>query len=155
MKETVGNDIKNTGAGITLLCPVSRRLLLGLRSPESEHEPETWCNFGGHMQHGETALQAALREMNEEAELRPEKIIENPIYTEENNKGEDKDFKFYNFLGIVSNEVEAVLNHEHLDYNWYRLSEIPYINLHSGFKKIFKDANAMQIIKNHLQNYHP
>jgi len=42
-------------------------LLLQLRAANKKLSPDTWgVSAGGHVQHGETTIQAAIRELNEE-----------------------------------------------------------------------------------------
>lgn len=53
------------------------RILLTLRHPNKEVYPNTWENSGGAAQMGETSLEAAQRELEEETgiQVRPEELI--------------------------------------------------------------------------------
>lgn len=146
MEETHGCETNN-GAGILILCPSTRRLLLGLRS-SGGNEPHTWCNFGGGMQTGETPLKTAIRENLEESEIYPFKIIESPLYINQKPDG----YRYYTYIGLVNGEVKPAINHEHDDYNWFRLSELANIPLHSEFSKEIHKPEIIQIIQNYLSD---
>ena len=141
MKESHGYDTKD-GAGIILLCPLTRRILLGLRSSDSS-DPHTWSNFGGGIQTQESPYQGAFRENIEETEIIPHKIIKEPHINEK-----DDGSKYYNFIGIVNTEITPTINEEHDDYNWFRLSEMNDLNLNPHFKKSFN--NMLGDIKSYL-----
>lgn len=47
------------------------KLLLGLRSSRKKHAPDTWDTVGGHVEAGESDEQAMVREVEEEAGVRP------------------------------------------------------------------------------------
>jgi len=146
MQETHGCETNN-GAGILLLCPSTRRILLGLRSSDSS-EAHTWCNFGGGMQTGETPLKAAIRENLEESEIYPFKIIECPLYINIKDDG----YEFHTYIGLVNSEVNPTINEEHADYNWYRLSELPDIPLHVNLKEELNKPEIMQVVQKYLNN---
>ena len=67
MEESHGHDV-NSAAGLILMCPKTRRVLLALRSGDEEYQGGTWCTLGGMMQNLERPLEAALREAMEEGE---------------------------------------------------------------------------------------
>jgi len=144
MQETHGYE-QNCGAGILLVCPPTKRILLGLRSAGGD-EPNTWCNFGGGVQTGETPLKGAIRENLEECEVYPHNLIECPLYVNELPDG----YKYYNYIGIVDNEPKPVINHEHDDYNWFRISELSDIQLHSKFGEQLMKPEIIQVVQKYL-----
>jgi len=146
MQETHGCETNN-GAGILLLCPSTRRILLGLRSSDSS-EAHTWCNFGGGMQTGETPLKAALRENLEESEIYPAKVIKCPLYVNVKDDG----YKYHTYIGIVNSEITPTINEEHADYNWYRLSELDDIPLHTEFKAEMDKSEILEVVRKYLNN---
>ena len=74
MKESHGYDV-NSGAGLIIICPKTRRIVLGLRSGSEEYSGGTWCTFGGMMQNKETPLEAALREAIKISQSSIEQVI--------------------------------------------------------------------------------
>lgn len=150
MKESHGYDV-NSGAGLVILCPKTRRMLLALRSGSEEHKGGTWCGFGGMMQNEESPLQAALRETMEESEITPNNTIKQAVFVDSTGgKGEAPGFNFYSFIATVNDECCPKINDEHKDYNWYRLSELQNINLHPGVKRMMADAGSAEQINHHL-----
>ena len=150
MKESHGYDV-NSGAGLVILCPKTRRMLLALRNGSEDHHGGTWCGFGGMMQNKETPLQAALRETMEESEITPNNTIKQAVFVDSTGgKGEAPGFNFYSFIAIVNDECCPKINDEHKDYNWYRLSELQNINLHPGVKRMMADAGSAEQINHHL-----
>lgn len=47
------------------------KVLLGLRSPESDTYPDVWDIFGGHVEPDETIEEALVRELREELDIIP------------------------------------------------------------------------------------
>ena len=146
MEESHGHDI-NSGAGLVIICPSTRRMLLGLRSESEERDGGKWCTFGGLMQNKETPLEAALREVMEEAEIKPTKTIKQAVFVDPTGEGENDGFVFYTFIGTVDEECCPTINHEHEDHNWYRFSELAKLNLHPGIKRLINDESGVERIK--------
>jgi 8-oxo-dGTP pyrophosphatase MutT (NUDIX family) len=144
MEESHGYDVPSA-AGLLIICPATKRILLGLRSSSSK-EPNTWCNFGGMMQNAENPLETAIRETMEESELKLNNIIKPSFYVNSVSNG----FNYYTFIAITDNEIKPKINSEHLDYNWYRMTELPRITLHSGLKKMFDDTNSIGKLKKYI-----
>ena len=150
MEESHGYDV-NSGAGLLIICPKTRRILLGLRSGSDKYTGGTWCTFGGMMQNKETPLEAALRENLEESELVPDTTIKQAVFVDATGgKGEAPGFQFYTFIGTVADERAAKINNEHSDYNWFRLSELPKLNLHPGITRMMVDKGSMELIREHV-----
>jgi len=150
MKESHGYDV-NSGAGLVIICPKTRRMLLALRSGSEEYMGDTWCGFGGMMQNGETPLEAALREVLEESEIIPDNTVKQAVFVDSTGgKGEAPGFQFYNFIAIVDEERCAKINHEHTNYNWYRLSELPGLKLHPGITRMMADEGSIEQIREHI-----
>ena len=150
MKESHGHDV-NSGAGLVIICPKTRRMLLGLRNGSEEYQGGTWCTFGGMMQNEETPLEAALREALEESEISPDNTVKQAVFVDPTGgKGEAPGFKFYNFIATVNEECDAKINHEHTDYNWFRLSELPNLKLHPGINRMMSDEGSSSQIREHI-----
>ncbi len=95
----------------------SRKYLL-LRHSNGGH----WSFPKGHLEGGETPREAAIRELDEETGLSPEKILsgfrEEVSYSYRRG-GEEVDKTVIYFLALVdSGTGEVTLSPEHLDYRW-------------------------------------
>lgn len=82
-----------------------------------------WCQVAGGIEEGETAWQAALRELDEETGLQP-----NALYSA------DTCEQFYEadrdaitiapvFVAFIDSSATVTLNHEHSDYRWVSFGE--------------------------------
>jgi len=126
------------GAGFILICPSTKRILLGLRN---ESEP-TWANFGGGVEKYESSLQCAKREIVEEAGF-----IEGQHYHITSKRPIDIskyiNFTYRCYLGVMEHEIEPVLNYEHSSTQWFTLDEIPE-NKHFGLNKILANPKVLK-----------
>jgi 8-oxo-dGTP pyrophosphatase MutT (NUDIX family) len=125
------------GAGFILLCPPTGRILLALRT---DHEA-VWANFGGSVEKYETSLQAAKREMAEEAGFMEghhyDIVGKRPI-----NISKYRNFAYRCYLAVCETEILPTLNYEHSEYRWVALDELPE-NLHFGMVNIMSDAKVI------------
>ena len=94
--------------------------LLMLQRPETHRFAGAWQTVGGHIEEkqGETAWQAALRELDEETGLTVERWfrIDRPetFYNPEN----DTIYFVPAFVALVAPEVEPTLSEEHQAWRW-------------------------------------
>ena len=135
------------GAGILLICPKTKKILLGLRS-DNQEDSGVWCGFGGKGEIGETPIQAAMREVWEEAKIHPKdyNVITPALHI---NKNTDS-FKFHNYLGITDSEIQPKINDEHKASKWFSMPELSNIPLHFGLKKILSNNDKTTIINNYV-----
>ena len=79
---------------------------------------------GGKVEGDETAWQAGLRELKEETSLEP--VLFWAIPSVNNFYIQDKDQVVHipAFAAQISTDVEIVLNEEHTEYRWIKISEI-------------------------------
>ena len=122
------------GAGVLILARDTGRILLTLRSG-AVMEPHTWGVPGGKLDEGETALQAAEREMDEELGIVPEPGSRlTLLYT-----FKETGFRYDTFIGIVAREsaVRPRLNWESDDAQWFDLDELPS-PLHPGVRGMMR-----------------
>ena len=124
-----------------IVCPSTRRMLLALRNDPIH----VWANFGGTIEKYESPLQAAKRELLEEAAFLEDthyKMVSNrPILTSQYGH-----FTYKCYLAICDTEVEPKLNYEHLDYGWFSLDALPS-DLHFGLKDIVNSEKVLIKIK--------
>mgnify|MGYP001342331347 CR=1 FL=1 len=119
---------KLAGAAILVLNEEGHILLLK-RSPESHFAPEQWGFPGGKIEEGETTLEAAVRETEEETQLR----VHSP-----------------RSLGIFNNSVAAYvsdsfdgaveIDFEHTDWRWVAPEDLGEYDLAPSVQEIYQKA---------------
>ena len=139
----------NMGAGILPYCQKTRRFLLSFRS-KYVLEPHTWGIWGGKVDEEDmdNIKDAAVRELQEETRYNDE-IFLLPSYVYQ-----EKGFTYYNFIGIVREEFEPILDWENEndvieteDYRWVTLDELLMIKpKHFGLNALI-DNNWTQLKK--------
>lgn len=106
-----------------------KRILLGHRSPTLVYYPDVWDLIGGHVKLGESAVQAMLREANEEVGCIPTNYDLLTTVQEPNvalhGPGE---FHIYVVRDRTGGEPR-VRNHEHDRLGWFSLEEIKALRL--------------------------
>lgn len=132
-------------AGAIILCTKTKRLLLQLRSADVQ-EPFTWAGTGGAMDEGETPEQTTRREIKEELNYSGNMQLK-LIYVYKHKSG----FKYYNFLGLVSEEFSPKKSTEVAKYKWFDIDNLPS-RLHFGLKAVFNNTKAVKIIQKYLVN---
>jgi len=132
-------EAKKVGAGFFVVSEGEALLLL--RGKKSGN-PLTWGLPGGNVDEGETAIQTALREAEEElGEPIPNYDIKSEVVTTRGKKG-DKIFTV--FLVQISPQDKQTfrpkLNKEHVEYKWFSLPELQDVqNPHPIVKTLLQD----------------
>ena len=119
--------------------------ILLLKRNDGDHV-NTWGIPGGHAKEGETPIQNASREVQEEIGI--QKI---PGVNLEKIQSEDKNFTYTTFLFKVNKKFKVTLNKEHSDYMWAKISDLNEINLHPSLKKNLK--NILKKIKSKSKKF--
>lgn len=97
-----------------------------------------WCQVAGSIEEGETAWQAALRELDEETGLKP-----NALYSA------DTCEQFYEtdrdaitiapvFVAFIDNTAEVLLNHEHSEFRWVSFEEAAELVAFGGQRRVLR-----------------
>lgn len=82
-----------------------------------------WCQVAGSIEAGETAWEAALREMREETGLAPE-ILYNTDRLEQFYSAADNVIELVPlFVAFIRADAEVTLNHEHSEHRWVSAAE--------------------------------
>jgi dATP pyrophosphohydrolase len=101
---------------------------LQLRRAASDYMGGTWQTVAGCMESGETAWQAALRELKEETGLVPEEFFRSGIvgsfYIPGPTAEDDQLFHQIQFLAVVRRDADVILNDEHDAIRWIARTEI-------------------------------
>lgn len=119
-KKTHAGRETGQGAGMIVYCDETGRFLLVKRSPTCDY-PGTWCGLGGGVEDGEGLSEAVRREAFEEAQF-PEDA---PCDLHYIGCQESPGFEFHNYLGVVPEEFDPVLNNEHTEHQWCEWSDFP------------------------------
>jgi len=131
-----------SGAGILIATKAKEALFL-LRGPGGDF-PGTWCLPGGHIEDGESALDAAKRETIEEIGLLPEGAIAELCRSQAISTGVSPDgeglpgqadagetIDFTTFMMRVDDKFEPKVSGEHVGFAWAPLDQPPQ-PLHPG-----------------------
>ena len=131
----------NIAAGVLPYSKSTKRFLLNYRS-EAVNEPHTWGIWGGKIDDNENIKDAVIREFEEESEFNDKiDLIDAFVF-----KNPDGDFKYYNFIGLIENEFEPILDWESEDYKWVTIDELyNQDNLHFGLENLLKESKNIII----------
>lgn len=137
-----------------MLDPTTNKTLLGLRSSETEWNPNTWCPFGGTIEIGEIPQETAIREYSEETQIEKKsyKMSSDPIYVKENVGIDGQNHVMFLYLGILQGGITPTINDEHQDFMWCDIVNIPTLELHPILVDVFTDDSALSVISSVLVN---
>lgn len=127
------------GAGCIFKARSTGRVLIAHRSQDVE-QPGTWGTWGGAIDSGESPLDAARREVREEAGYHGAFEIE-PLLVFRSG-----DFRYSNFLVEVEDEFEPVLNWESQGSQWCEIGQWPS-PLHFGLQALLSDSASMRTLE--------
>ena len=98
--------------------------VLQLRRSPGEFMAGAWSTVRGKMEPGETAWGAALRELHEEAGIRPDEFYQVDTVDIFYLHGDDTLWHCPGFCAVVSPDVQIALNEEHDAVRWVERSRI-------------------------------
>ena len=127
----------NKGAGIFF---TDGQKVLLLKRSEKGKNYGTWCLPGGHIEKGESPIEAAKRESKEECGK--VKGIEFDSNKEQN---------WTTFFFKINKPFSCKMSAEHSNYKWADISELEKIKLHPKLKKNINQY--LKIIKKHFSNF--
>ena len=121
--------------------PDGRKYLL-LRHANGGH----WSFPKGHLEEGESAREAAIRELEEETGLHPEDFLADfreRVHYSYRRKGERIEKAVVYFLASVEEGFDPVtLSDEHLGYGWYSFEEAEEKLTYDNDREILRKAEA-------------
>ena len=114
----------NVGGGVLPICTETKRILLPYRSAYV-NEPHTWGVWGGKIdeeygQSEDDIMDVVKREFTEESGYDGHIELITAYIFETSNKS----FKYFNFIGLLSEEFEPELNWETESYKWVTFDEL-------------------------------
>ncbi|WP_079479085.1 NUDIX hydrolase [Halobacillus salinus] len=115
--------VRCTGIAVILLKKEaeSYNVLLLKRNAKVLHD--VWCYIGGAIEEGETAWQAALREIEEETGITDLSLYASNQFDRIYSPGQNYIYMAPVFVGFVSENQEVELNDEHSEYIWATFDE--------------------------------
>ena len=133
---------KRSAAGIAFICFKDKSIFLCLRSQHVTFS-NNWGIPGGKIESGESAIDAAIREVNEELGSAPDvsgcEVIDAIIFDSPN-------LNYTTFIINISPEEKEKwkpkLNKEHTKCDWFPISKLPE-NLHPGVKQSLEVITKM------------
>jgi 8-oxo-dGTP pyrophosphatase MutT (NUDIX family) len=132
------------GAGCLFLSRTTGRILFAHRSLGVD-QPQTWGTWGGAIDENETPLCAVKREIIEEAGYEIESELHALLVFTSGS------FRYHNFLAIVEDEFDPILDWETESFMWTELENAPN-PMHPGLKVLMNDEESLLIIKNHMSS---
>jgi mutator protein MutT len=115
----------NKGAGIFF---TDGKKVLLLKRAEKGDNKNTWCLPGGKVEEGETFIDAAKREAQEECGH-----VEGSRF--EDLRETDSQHTWTTFFFRIKSPFDCKLSDEHSDYDWFNVDDLDNINLHPKLKE--------------------
>ncbi|MEM1130482.1 MAG: NUDIX domain-containing protein [Pseudomonadota bacterium] len=123
--------IRRSGAGWEVL------LLRRTRPPAG-----TWCQISGSIETGETAWQAALRELWEETGLTPSALYSADICEQFYEAGRDAITLAPVFVAVCDASAPVSLNDEHSDHRWVGFDDAVEMVSFGGQRRVLRWVEA-------------
>ncbi len=119
-------------AGIVLVHPPTKTALMQLRA-EWTHGGQTWGIPGGARDSHETAVEAALRELQEElgVESHDVTVIHDVLLTDHGT------WSYHTVIGTVASQPELSTNEESVEAVWVDVHQVGDLDLHPGLAQVW------------------
>lgn len=104
--------------------------------------PGEWCQVAGKIEDGETAWQAALREVEEETGLTPTKLYSADFCEQFYEAVRDAISLLPVFVGFVPADAVVRLNHEHSEFCWVGFDEAVRMVAFAGQRHMLRHVEA-------------
>ena len=110
-------------------------ILLVKRSYEVDNFVGIWSIPGGGVEKNEIPYEAAIRELYEETQIDSQELTFEDYLGTIKRKGKED---FHIFLWSAERKMVPILDFEHTDYGWYKLSNLPKPMTPEMVEKIFE-----------------
>ena len=97
-----------------------------------------WCQVAGRIESGETAWEAALREIKEETDLVPARFYSGDICEQFYEHDEECISLVPVFVGYIESNQQVRLNDEHSEFRWVSFEEASMMLPFSGQRKVLE-----------------
>jgi len=118
---------------------ISGDKMLVLKRSEFVDAPDTWALPGGTLEKGETYLDAAVREVDEEILNAPQDYMVTGEYAFRNPY-----MNYSMFVAHLPTTFTPVLNYEHSAYKWATSPQLQKMRLHPGFRAGLEKIKEME-----------
>lgn len=115
--------IRCTGIAVVLIKQVASQYKVLLLKRASSTLKGLWCYIGGGIESGETAVEAAWREVREETGITDLTLYTTNAFDQFYNPKSNLIYVAPVFVGYVSEQTEVQLNDEHSDFEWLLIDE--------------------------------
>ena len=129
-------------AGALVYARTTGRFLLPFRSAEVD-EPHVWGTWGGSIDGPESPERTVRRELREEAGYAGSSMLI-PLLV---NRVFDAGLVYHNYLAVVHEQFEPVLNWETEKAGWFTYGEFPEPR-HPGLQKLLDDPFSIKVLEN-------
>ncbi|WP_249315745.1 NUDIX domain-containing protein [Bacillus sp. FJAT-49711] len=115
--------IRCTGVAIILLKKTENEYKVLLLKRATSVLRDVWCYIGGSIEEGETAWEAALREVKEETGIQQVLLYTSNNFDQIYSSKENYIYVAPVFVGYVEEHEEVTLNYEHSEYKWLSIND--------------------------------
>jgi len=122
-KEYFEVPIRCIGVATVLLKKIDHQYKVLLLKRATTVLRDVWCYIGGAIEKGESAWEAALREIKEETGITKVALYTSNQFDQLYSPKENYIYVAPVFVGIVEDQQQVKLNDEHSDYQWLSFEE--------------------------------
>ncbi|NTF32631.1 NUDIX hydrolase [Rhizobium skierniewicense] len=101
-----------------------------------------WCQIAGGIEAGETAWQAALREVKEETGLTCLRLYSGDICEQFYEADRNTISLLPVFVGVVQSDAHVTINEEHSEYRWVSFAEAATMVPFAGQRNVLRHVEA-------------